>query len=200
MKLYTFFVAPNPTKVNVFLAEKGIELEREIVSLPEGGQRTPEFLARNPAGRLPVLELDDGTYLTESLAIIEFLEELHPDPPMIGTTPVERARARELERICDLGVLLAIARIVHATNSPLGLPPQPEIARSFREILERNLDVLDPRIGDGPFVAGDRVTVADCTLWAGLAFGSWRSVEIDPRYENVAAWRERFAKRPSVAG
>ena len=96
MKLYVFPVAPNPTKVRSYVAEKGIEIEQVMVNLREGAQRRPEFLAKNPLGGLPVLELDDGTHLTESLAIIEFLEEQHPHPPMIGTTPLERARVRVL--------------------------------------------------------------------------------------------------------
>jgi len=122
VKLYYFPVAPNPTKVRIYLAEKGLEVEQVRVNLVEGEQKSPEHLARNPFGKLPVLELDDGTYLTESLAIIELFEELHPDPPMLGSTPLERARVRMLERVADLGVLIPVARIIHATRSPLGLP------------------------------------------------------------------------------
>lgn len=200
MKLYTFPVAPNPTKVRTYLFEKGLDLPTETVSLVEGDQRKPAFLAVNPLGKLPVLELDDGSALTESLAIIEYLEELFPDPPLIGTEPAERARVRELERLCDLGVLIPLARFVHATASPLGLPPAPEVARQSWEALEKSLAVVDARIGAGPFVAGARPTIADCTLWAGLQFGSFRGVEIDPRFANVLAWRARFAERPSSGG
>lgn len=198
MKLYTFPVAPNPTKVRVYLAEKGIELDTELVSLAKGEQRSPAFLAVNPLGKLPVLELDDGSVLTESLAIIEYLEELHPDPPLLGRDPLERARTRELERLCDLGVLLNAARVVHATKSPLGLPPNPGVAEQCSALLDQNLAALDARIGEGSFVAGGRPTVADCTLWAGLAFAEFGGVTLDPRYANVAAWRARFAERPST--
>ena len=198
MKLYYFPFAPNPTKVRVYLAEKGIEIERELVSLREGEQRGEAHLARNPMGKLPVLELDDGAYVTESLGILEYLEELHPEPPMIGTTPEERARVRSLERLCDVGVLANAARVVHATNSPLGMPPVPEVAARAREELDQAASVLDAAIGDGPFVAGDRVTIADCTLWAGLAFGGAFGVELDPGCENVLAWRRRMFERPSV--
>jgi glutathione S-transferase len=200
MKLYTFPVAPNPTKVAVYLAEKGIALERELVSLLEGAQRRPKHLARNALGKLPVLELDDGSFLTESLAIIEYLEELHPEPSMLGATPLERAQTRELERICDLGVLLPIARFIHATNSPLGLPQRPEVAEEAWESLLQNLAVLDVRIGEGPFVAGERPTIADCTLWAGFGFARFRGVEPPEGFPSVDAWRERFARRPSVKG
>jgi len=198
LKLYTFPIAPNPAKVQTYLIEKELDLPTETVSLAEGDQRKPAFLAVNPLGKLPVLELDDGSALTESLAIIEYLEELHPDPPLIGTHPAERARVRGLERQCDLGVLIPIARFIHATASPLGLPPVPEVAKQSWEALEKNLVVLDARIGEGPFVAGERPTIADCTLWAGLQFAAFRDVEIDPRYAHVAAWRARFAKRPSA--
>lgn len=198
MKLFYFPIAPNPTKVRIYLREKGIALEEVRVNLGAGEQRQPAFLARNPRGRLPVLELPDGRSLTESLAIIEYLEELHPDPPLWGRTPEERAVARELERICDQGVLIAIARIIHATRSPLGLPPRPQVAEQCREVLAETLRVLDARIGAGPFVAGSRVTVADCTLAAGFGFADWAALEIEPAFANVAAWRERFRQRPSL--
>jgi glutathione S-transferase len=176
MKLYMFQVAPNPTKVRLYLTEKAaggtvIDVPQVSINLPQGEHRKPEHLARNPLGRLPVLELNDGSCLTESLAIIEYLEECYPHPPMIGQTPLERARVRELERIVELGVLLPIGRIIHATNSPLGLPPNPEVASHFHKILPEGLQVVDKRLSDGrPFVAGDRPTIADCTLEAALQF------------------------------
>src|SRR5262245_53156624 len=116
MKLYSFFGAPNPRKVLVYLGEKGIKLPTQEVNIITGENRTPEFLTKNPLGGLPVLELDDGSHLTESLAIIEFFEDSHPNPTMLGSTPAERARARELERIVDLGVLLRVATIFQNTH------------------------------------------------------------------------------------
>ena len=110
------------------LEEAGVDYALSFVDLLTGEGHQPPHLKRNRMGKLPVLELDDGTYLTESCVIIEYLEELHPDPPMIGTTPQQRARTRELDRMADLGVLISFARTVHATNSPLGLPPNPEVA------------------------------------------------------------------------
>ena len=198
MKLHYFPVAPNPTKVRVYLAEKGIEIDQVRVNLPQGEARSPTFLARNPMGKLPVLELDGGECLTESLPIIEYLEELNPEPPMIGTDPVERARVRSLERIADTGVLMSVARIIHATRSPLGLPPRPQVAEWAREALDQALGVLDAKIGQGPFVAGERVTLADCTLWAACGFAAFGEVEIDPRFRNTIEWRQRFSKRPSA--
>jgi glutathione S-transferase len=198
MKLYHFPFAPNPAKVLIYLSEKGISLDTQVVNLPQGEQRKPEFLALNPMGKLPVLELDDGTRLTESLPILEYLEELHPEPPLIGTTPEERAHVRNLERLCDVGVLQSVARLVHATRSPLGLPPNPGVAEQARESLAQSLRVLDAAIGDGPFVAGERVTIADCTLRAALRFGGFFEIEVDPAFANVIRWHERFQKRPSA--
>lgn len=201
MKLYFFPIAPNPTKVRLYVAEKRaaggkLDLTEELVDLPKGEQRKPAHLARNQLGRLPVLELDDGTYLTESLAIVEYLEEISPEPPMIGRTALERARVRELERIADLGVLLAAARVVHATKSPLGFPPSPEIAAHFQRMLPEACRVLDTRLSDGrPFVAGDRPTVADCTLAAGLQFARFGGVVIDPAFAHLARWDADYRRR-----
>ena len=204
MKLYFFPVAPNPTKVRLYLAEKReaggtIALEECVVNLVEGQQKSPEHLARNPLGKLPVLELDDGSFLTESLAIIEYLEELHPDPPMIGADPQTRARERELERIADVGGLSVIARIVHAANSPLGLPPNPVLEEHNRQLLPDGLNVLEAALSDGrPFLAGETPTVADCTLAAGFQFGRFRQVELPGGFERLVAWDERFRARPAA--
>jgi glutathione S-transferase len=204
MKLYFFPIAPNPTKVRLYLAEKReagarIPIEECLVNLIEGEQRSPEHLARNPLGKLPVLELDDGTFLTESLPIIELVEELYPEPPMIGSEPAERARERELERVADLGALIPIARIVHATNSPLGLEPNPGVETQAREALPRGLSVLDTALSDGrPFVVGERPTVADCSLAAGLQFARFRDVQLPDGFEHVRAWDERYRQRPAA--
>jgi glutathione S-transferase len=202
MKLYVFPIAPSPTKVRLYLAEKNaggamIDLPQVTVNLREGEQRRPGHLARNPFGKLPVLELDDGSYLIESLAIIEYLEECYPDPPMIGRTALERAQIRELERIAELGVLLPVGRIVHATNSPLGLAPNPGVAAYSRSMLPDALGVLDGRLSDGrPFVAGDLPSIADCTLAAALQFARFGGVEIDPKFQNLGQWDTRYRERP----
>ena len=201
MKLYAFPVAPNPTRVRLYLAEKRalggrLEVAEQTVDLAKGEQRGAEHRARNPVGKLPVLELADGTFLTESLAIIEYLEELCPEPPMIGRTPRERARVRELERIAETGVLFPIARIVHATNSPLGLPPSPAIAAAARAMLPEACGVLDATLADGrPFVAGDKPTIADCTLAAALQFGRFGSVALDPGLEHLVRWDRDYRSR-----
>ncbi len=203
MRLYVFQIAPNPTRVRLYLAEKAaaggdIELPQVSVNLVKGEHKSPEHLARNPLGRLPVLELDDGTFLTESKVIVEYLEELHPEPSLMGSTPEERARVRELERLAEVGVLYPVARIVHATNSPLGLPSIPEVAALFRGGLPSVLSVLDDRLSDGrSFLAGDHPTIADCTLQAGLQFGRFGEVGIDLP-EHLSRWDRNYREREPV--
>lgn len=198
MKLYYFPIAPNPTKILIFLREKGIDIELELVDLRKGEQRGEAHLARNPAGVLPVLELDSGEFLTESLPIMEYLEELYPAPPMIGRDALERARIRSLERMAEQGVMSSVGRIVHATNSPIGLPPNPAIAEAERARLPGALGRLDEHIGQGPFVAGDSPSIADCTLYASLLFGALFGVEVPEEYGNLRRWFERFGARPSA--
>jgi len=201
MKLYMFPVAPNPTRVRLYLAEKAaggteIALEQVPVNLREGEHRRPEHLARSPMAKLPVLELDDGTCIGESLAIIEFLEELHPDPPLIGADPRERLQVRSLERVAEMNVLGPIARYIHTTNSPLGLPANPPVAEYQWAALQDGLSFMDRILSDGrAFVAGARPSIADCTLAAALQFGRFRELELDPAFGHVHAWDARYRER-----
>ncbi|MBW2395557.1 MAG: glutathione S-transferase family protein [Deltaproteobacteria bacterium] len=202
MKIHDFPFAPNPRKLRTYLGEKGIEIPFVLVNLVNGDQKKPEFLAKNPLGNTPVLELDDGTCLTESLAIIEYLEELHPDPPMIGETPLERARVRRLERIAELGVVSAVARYVHGTKSPLpGIEANPAVAKAALESLAAPLEVLDLETADRPFIAGSRPTIADCTLFAGFEFAKFAGLELGDvaaGFPNLKRWHAAFSQRPST--
>ena len=201
MKIYDFAGAPNPKKVRIYLAEKGIEVPHESVDIMSGQNRQPEFLKKNPLGGLPVLELDDGSYLPESLAIIEYFEELHPEPPMIGKAPVERAKVRSLERICEIGVMNNVGTIFQNTHPFMAgrLKQSPEAAENARTRLAGNLKVIDAAIGNKKFVAGDKPTIADCTLAAALQFAEFAGVPLDPAFANVARWYADFKKRPSAS-
>lgn len=200
MKLYDFAFAPNPRKVRVYLAEKGLTIPIEPVNIGAGESHTPEFLKKNPLGGVPVLELDDGSFLTESLTIMEYLEELHPTPPMIGTSPLERARVRELERITEIGVMQRVGTIFQNTSPFFAdrVKQSAEAAESARNQLANYLKVIDQRIGGSPFAAGEHPTIADCTLLAGLGFAEFAQVAIDPSYANLARWYGAFKQRPSA--
>ncbi len=198
MRIYDFYFAPNPRKLRVYLAEKGLSIPMQQVDLTRGETRAPEFLAKNPMGSLPVLELDDGSCLTESLAIIEYLEELHPEPPMIGTQPLERARVRELERLAETSIFNRIARIFFNTSPVFAGPQQiPAAAEQARAGLPNALRILDDRVGERPFVAGERPTIADCTLYAAFEHAKLADVELDPSCRNLMRWYENFQRRPS---
>lgn len=201
MKIYDFAGAPNPKKLRVYLAEKGIKVPMEQVNILSGENRTPEFLKKNPLGGLPVLELDDGSHLTESLAIMEYFEELHPNPPLLGTTPLERARVRALERIIEVGVLLRVATIFQNTHPFMAarIKQSADAAENARAQLAGTLKMVNDRIGTNKFVAGERPTIADCTLLAALEFGEFAGVALDPAFGNVARWYADFKKRPSAS-
>lgn len=204
MKLYVYSIAPNPTKVRLYVAEKragGAQLDIDEISvdLRRGEHKSADHLARNPAGRVPVLELDDGDCIAESLPIIEYLEELVPQPPLFGTTPRQRARVRELERIADQGVLMAMGGIIHATRSPLGRAPNPGLAAHLGDVLPQALQVLEQVLADGrPFLAGEQVSVADCTLAAALQFGRFGRIAPGAEYPHLARWDAGYRARPAA--
>ena len=202
MKVLDVALAPNPKKLRVYLKEKGLDLPIEQVDIMSGQNRTPDFLSRvNPLGGLPVLQLDDGSHLSESLAIIEYLEETHPTPPMLGATPLERARVRETERIADLGVLLAVGTIFQNTSPFFAgrVKQSAEAAENARGRLAANLKVLDAKMGSKAYLCGDRPTIADCTLFAAFEFAGFAGAAIDfPGLPNLARWYEAFKQRPSA--
>lgn len=208
MKLYVFPFAPNAAKVRLTLAEKRhaggdvaalLGLEEEVVDLLAGEQSQPGYLAINPFGTVPTLVLDDGKVLHESLAIIEYFEERLPEPSMWGADPRARAVARQQERIADLGVLIPTAREIHSTNSPLGLPANPAVARHYHDRWVRSIAYLEDVMSDGrPFLAGESVTVADCTLQAALQFARLRELPVLDEAPRLASWNERFRERPAA--
>ena len=206
VKLFTQRVAPNPTKLELYVAEKAamgcvIPLERVAVNLMKGEQRLPEFAALNSLQRVPFLQLDDGRVIPESLPIIEYFEERWPEPSMIGTGAEERARVRALERSIDSDILLAVAMIVHATNSPAGYPPNPGVVSWFSEAMKRPLAVLDQTLSDGrAFVAGARPTIADCSLAAALQFARFGKLQLPNGLDHIAAWNQRYRAREEVKG
>lgn len=201
MKLHSSVYAPNPKRVRVYAAEKGIALDVVEVNIVEGEQHGDAFRAKNPMRALPVLELDDGRCFSESQAIIEYLEELNPQPPMIGRTPEERLRVRMLERICELGVMMNIGRYLWNTH-PFWKARVEQVDSTAALALRHAhgaLKVLDGYIDDKTFVAGDFPTVADCTLYAALDFGRRMSVPVDlSKRANVQRWLDTFGARPSA--
>jgi glutathione S-transferase len=201
MKIYDFTHAPNPKKLRVYLAEKGIEVERVEVNILTGETRDDAFRAKNPMLGLPVLELDDGRTFAESLAIMEYFEELHPEPCMIGATAEERLRVRGLERTIELGVMLRVVDVVWHTHPFFKhrVTQAPAMEENGLRMLHGTLKVIDAQMGAQPFVAGARPTIADCTLYSALWFAEMMGVTVDlAKRPNVSRWRAAFADRPSA--
>jgi glutathione S-transferase len=201
MKLHTFPKAPNPRRVHLYLAEKGLQLELVEVNLVAGETRTPEFRAKNAMGAVPVLELDDGSFVSESGAIVEYLEELHPEPSMLGTTPEERLRARELDRIAEQGVLLRVGQVLQNSHAFFArqYKQSADAAEMGQRALDRALDVLEGRLGEAPFLLGERPMIPDCTLFSALSFayGMGFKLELAAR-PKLARFNEAFRSRPSA--
>lgn len=204
MKLYLLPGAPNPTKVALYVAEKealGVDLglETEVLNPFKGEQNTPEHLARNPFGSLPVLHTDAGNYIFESLAIMEYLEDKFPEPSMWGGDAESRGIARNLERVADARMLSPSAGYVHAVNSPLGLEPNPAVAEYVEGSFKRGLGYFNDLLADGrQWLGGDQVTIADCTLQGGLQFMRFRELEDLSDYPKVAEWSARYRERPAA--
>ena len=204
MKLYMVPLAPNPTKVMVYIAERAelgtdMGIEQIVVNTVKGRHKEPEHLARNPFGTLPVLEFDDGSFLVESLAIMEYLEEQFPDNALRPSGPRERAQHRDVERIVDLRVAKQMGTHAHATNSPLGRPPNPELAAQMEAELETPMNYLEGLLADGrPYLLGDQVSFADFTLQASLQFLRFVKVDLFGDRPLLRAYDERYRARPGA--
>ncbi|MFN3523718.1 MAG: glutathione S-transferase family protein [Phenylobacterium sp.] len=202
MKLYTS-VGPNPAVVAMFLAEKGVKLDEVKVDLMAGENRQAEHLARNPAGQMPCLELDDGSFLSEITAICEYLDEKFPNPPLIGTTPEERAQTRMWVRRIDLNILEPLANgFRFAEGLPLfqsRIPCIPHAADDLKKIAREKLAWLDGLMAGKSWIVGERFTLADILLFCFLQFGAQVGQPLDPANKNLVAWMERVKARAAVA-
>jgi len=200
VKLYDSTIAPNPRRVRIFLAEKGIQVPLEEVDIRSGVNRQSDFLAKNPMGGLPVLELDDGTCIAESLVICEYFEDLHPEPPLLGRTPAERANARMWERRMELEVMgPMLAAFRHSSPFFKGRITQvPELVEPSRAGAAKRLAWVNDLLGTRPFVAGNELTIADITLFCTIDFAALVGENYDPALANLKAWHEKMKARPSA--
>jgi glutathione S-transferase len=202
MKLHTS-IGPNPRVVKMFLAEKRLELDRVTVDLMGGeNRREPYNTSVNPAGQTPALELDDGSHLTEIIAICEYLEERQPSPPLIGTTAEERAATRMWTRRVDLKVCEPMANgFRYAEGLPLfqsRMRCLPEAAAGLKAVARDGLEWVEGHFA-GPWIAGDRFTLADVLLFSFLDFGATVGQPLDPAFGKLTDWFSRVKARPSVA-
>ncbi len=190
---------PNPRVVRMYLAEKGLGVPTHVMVLGTGENWTPAYLARNPLGQVPVLETDDGSCISETTAICEYLEELRPEPPLIGRSAEERGETRMWTRRVDLMVCEPV--IYTHGFSPFGArrATKPQAAKAMRAIAHENLTWFDSQLADRRFLCGERFSLADILLYAFLDYGISVGQGLSPDWTALTAWYERTSARPSAA-
>jgi len=201
MKLYDS-IGPNPHVVKMFMAEKGIDLPRHRIDLLKGENRQAEYGKVNPHGTTPALETDEAMVIAEITAICEYLEELHPTPPLIGTTPMQRAETRMWVRRIDLNI---IEPMTNGFRYSQGLDMFktrmrciPQAADDLKTLAQEKLTWLDGLIAGRTWIVGDRFTLADILLYCFLDFGANVGQPLNPDNKNIAAWFARAKARPSA--
>jgi glutathione S-transferase len=200
MKLYNSNLAPSPRRVRIFLAEKAISIPRVEVDLGKLEHKAPEFLALNPFQTIPILELDDGTRIAESIAICRYIEALWPEPNLFGLTPVEQGTIEMWQRQLEWRLLLPIAQVLRHTHprmAEMETPQVPDWAAANRPRALKAMAIVDETLRDRPFIAGDRFTVADITGLVALDFAKSARITIPPELVHLNHWHEALKARRS---
>lgn len=202
MKLFTCKFAPNAKKVSLYLKEKGIIPDFEIieVDLFKGEQNSPQFKAVNPLGKVPVLQLDDGSVIAESLSIIDYFEEIYPAPSLTGDSPEDRAKIKAIERFIDMEIMCMMGVMAHHMMPLFAgrFDQSPDVIKYGLVRQAEALEHLDNFIGDRCFVYGDKLSIADITLFVTFETASMVKAALDPKYQNVMRCYESFSQRVKV--
>ena len=200
MKIYDSNTAPNPRRVRIFLAEKGIQIPYEQVDLGKAVNREPAFRQKNPMMTVPVLELDDGTCIAESVAICRYFEELHPNPSLLGIDAKDRAMVEMWQRRMELGLLSPIADAFRQRHDFFKgkIRQVPAYAEAQKLNAEERLAWLNDEMASRPFIAGDRYSIADITALVAIDFGRVSKIGIQPDQTHLKRWHESVSARPSA--
>jgi glutathione S-transferase len=202
MKLYDAGRAPNPRRVRIFLAEKGVSVPLVPIDLNQLEHRAPAFVAVNPMKQTPALEFDDGTILTESVAICRYFEELHPEPPLFGSNPLERATVEMWQRRMEFGLLgpvAAVFRHLHPAMAVMEAPQVPAWGETNKPKVMEFLGLLDRHLAGSEFIAGPRFSIADITGLVGVDFMKPAKLAIPEEFGQVRRWYAAVAARPSAS-
>ena len=204
MKLYDHPTAPNPRRVHVYLAEKGIEVERVVIDMQKGEHKTPAFIEKNLNGQIPILELDNGTYISESIAICRYFDALNPLPSMFGTTPESIGRIdmhlRRIELLLGRNVSVSwvngpvVAKIAKGRFVQI-----PEAKKQSDAAVQAYYKRMDAEPGERAMLAGDEYSIVDLTAMVTIDFVE-QLVDLKPddNWLNLARWRSEVASRPSA--
>src|SRR5271170_5473365 len=201
MKLYNSDRAPSPRRVRIFLGEKGVSIPFVEVDLAKLEHKTPEFSGLNPFETIPILELDDGTRIAETIAICRYIEAQWPEPNLFGLTALEQAMIEMWQRQLEWRLLFPIAQVVrhsHPKMAEMECPQVPDWAATNRPRALHAMAIVDEALRDRPFIAGDRFTVADITGLVALDFARPARIAIPQELANLIRWRETLKARPSA--
>ena len=192
--------APNPRRVRIFAAEKGIELPMKEVSIPKREQKAPEYVAKNPRGQTPILELDDGTVIAESVAIMRYLEAEHPEPPLFGTTSREIAEIEMWSRRVEMILMPPVGAVwVHTHPFTAALPGRnSEWGEANRPRVSDAMRFFDQSLADRDYLAGEAFSAADILLLTTVDFAKFVGLEMPDGCASLGAWHERVSARPSA--
>jgi len=201
MRLYDSRLAPNPRRTRIFLAEKGVAIPTEQVDMVAMQHKTPEYTAINPLQRMPALVLDDGTIITESIAICRYFEMQHPDPPLFGVGPKDAAIVEMWNRRAEINFfanVAAVFRHTHPAMKELEVPQVPAWADANRPGVTWFLELMDRELASREFIAGDRYSVADITMQVAVDFMKPSRLTMPEGANNVKRWHTAVSARPSA--
>lgn len=201
MKLYDSKVAPNPRRVRIFLAEKGVSLPTEQIDIGQRDQKSDAFTRLNPLQAAPVLVLDDGTALTESVAICRYIEETHPEPPLFGAGALSRALVEMWNRRAELAFQIPVQlafRHAHPAMKGLEVPQVAEIVEPMKEKALAFLPIADAQLAKSEFLAGPDFSIADITLLCAVDWMKPARIALPEGLPNLRRWREAVSARPSA--
>ncbi|MGD9803899.1 MAG: glutathione S-transferase family protein [Hyphomicrobiaceae bacterium] len=201
MKIIETHQAPNPRRVRIFLAEKGLEIPFEEVDLMKGDLKTPEMTRMNPMQRVPMLVLDDGTTISETMAICRYFEETTPQPALLGQSAVGRATVEMWNRRMELGLLTHVSqafRHTHPAMAHLEVPQVKEWGEANKQKALEVLAMLDQQLSGNAFVAGDAYTVADITAMVAVDFMRPARIKLPDEMTNIKRWHTEVSARPSA--
>ncbi|MEI4480500.1 MULTISPECIES: glutathione S-transferase [unclassified Phyllobacterium] len=201
MKLYDGGRAPNPRRTRIFLAEKGLNIPLVPIDMGALGHRSNEIESLNPLQRLPILELDNGAVITESVAICRYFEELHPEPPLFGEGALGKARVEMWNRRVELnffGPVSAAFRHTHPAMAEWEVPQIPEWGEANRPKAVKFMALLDEQLATNTFIAGEHFSIADITLLVSVDFLKPAKITMPDEFQNLKRWHEAVSGRPSA--
>lgn len=207
MKLYNFAMAPNPKRVAIFIAEKGVEIETIEVNIRAGEHKTPAFTAINPLQDLPLLQLDDGTHINQVNAICRYIDDVFPEPPLYGRTPEERAKVESWNHRVQMEGIGAVTDafrnsspnfVGRAIAGPHSYEQIPALAERGRLRIDNFMKDMNAHFADNQFVLGDYFSVVDITVFMSIEFATWVKKKIPEDCTHLQRWFDAMSARPSI--